>query len=244
MKVIAPLVLVALPALLEAANPRIDSEADAILHRMSDHLARLRSFRVEAQSVNESVMPDGERIDSTGRSRVAVRRPDRLRVDHADPSVDVSLRYDSREIVVYSRRTGYYSVTPAPERLDAAIDTAREKWELDARVADLMADDPYAALMSGVSSARYVGLETIDEVPCQHLAFRGDRGDWQIWIQTGAEPLPRRYAIVSPRQDHPKFTVDLSHWQPDAPLSDEEFIFHPPPGARPISQVPLKGANR
>jgi len=36
-------------------------------------------------------------------------------------------------------------------------------------------------------------------VECEHLAFRGHVTDWQLWIETGAKPVPRKY--VNDQQD-------------------------------------------
>jgi hypothetical protein len=34
-------------------------------------------------------------------------------------------------------------------------------------------------------------------VECDHLAFRNADTDWQIWIESGAKPIPRKYVITS-----------------------------------------------
>jgi hypothetical protein len=224
------------------ARPRdIDPEAAAQVRRMSDFLAGLDSLSVDSDSDDETITAEGERIDVTARSRIALRRPDRLRIDRADRFADVALRYDGRSFTAYSRTDGYYSVATAPRGIDEAISWARDHYGVAAPEADFLLRDPYGALMADASSGRIVGLEIIDGVPCQHLAFRGKRSDRQLWIQTGPEPLPRRYAIVwNEKVGKPKLTVRFTRWRKNPALADEEFAFRPPPGAQPIEFLPIK----
>ena len=37
----------------------------------------------------------------------------------------------------------------------------------------------------------------MDGVVCDHLAFRNLDTDWQIWVESGERPLPRKYVITS-----------------------------------------------
>ncbi|WP_428442365.1 DUF2092 domain-containing protein [Photobacterium sagamiensis] len=42
-----------------------------------------------------------------------------------------------------------------------------------------------------------VGKSVIEGVRCDHLAFRSPYVDWQLWVQEGSEPLPRKLVITS-----------------------------------------------
>ena len=70
---------------------------------------------------------------------------------------------------------------------------------------------------------------------CEHLAFRGEDTDWQIWIQLGDRPLPRKYVITSKAEAAaPQYTVVIKDWKTDAQLSANAFAFTPPPGAQKL----------
>src|SRR4051812_395405 len=53
---------------------RIDPRADAALHRMSDYLAHLETFRVDTTSVDEKVTTEGQKIQEIRESKIAVKR--------------------------------------------------------------------------------------------------------------------------------------------------------------------------
>jgi hypothetical protein len=219
---------------------RIDPRADAALRRMSNYLTSLESFRFRGASVTDLVTPEGQKVQAIADQRVAVKRPNRFRAERQDPAVDAVMRYDGRSFSIYGKRTGYYATAPMPARMSDAIDTLRERYGIDAPAADLFLEDPYAELMRDVMVGRYIGIEPIDGVACQHLAFQGKDVDWQIWIEDGPRPLPRRYAITSKREaGEPEFGIMLTDWDTKATLSDSEFVFKPPTGATRIELRPL-----
>jgi len=222
-----------------AANPEVEPRADELMHSMSDYLSRLPSFRVHSSVVDELVTDDGQKIQHLSASQLAVRRPNKLRTERVGPVTDVVFRYDGKEFSVYGKRTGYFATAPAPATLDAAIDAARERYSIDAPAADLLFSDPYASLMEGVLSGRYIGTEPIGDDSCHHLAFRGKHTDWQIWIKDGPQPLPIRYVITTKDvPGHPQFETSLTAWEPNASLPDSVFKFDPPGGASRIELMP------
>src|SRR5262249_5197921 len=143
----------------------------------------------------------------------------------------------------FGKKTGMWATAAAPGSIDDAIDAARTKLGVEAPGADLLYEDPYAVLTEDVTEGSYIGLEPIDNVNCHHLAFRGKDVDWQIWVQDGPQPLPRRYVITSKTEPtQPEFAVEYSHWQPNAKIADDEFMFTPPAGSKRIEFLP-RGRN-
>ena len=137
---------------------------------------------------------------------------------------------------MHGRGKNLYAQMDAPNDLDAALDFARERLDIEAPGADLLYANAYEGLMEGVRSGRYVGLAEVGGVPCEHVAFRGEDVDWQLWVERGERPLPRRYVIVSRDvQGSPEFAVDLRDWDvgPTA-VAASDFVFTPPRGAREI----------
>jgi hypothetical protein len=230
--VLAPFVASAAPT---DSDVRIDPRADASLRRMSNYLTSLESFRFHSTSVTDLVTKDGQKVQSVAEQQVAIKRPNFLRSDRQDPVVDATVRYDGRTISIYGKRSGYYAIAPMPPRMSDAVDVLRDRYGIDAPAADLFVEDPYGELMQDVVVGHYIGVEPIGGVPCEHLAFQGKDTDWQIWIEQGSRPLPRRYTIVSKHErTQPEFSVMLSDWVPNARIADSEFVFVPPRGSTRI----------
>ena len=52
-------------------------------------------------------------------------------------------------------------------------------------------------MLKEASSGFVVGPSVVGGVKSTHLAFRGAEVDWQIWIENGDKPLPRKYVITT-----------------------------------------------
>jgi hypothetical protein len=226
------------PAASAKVKPAIDPKADEMLRRMSDYLAGLKSFSFAAEHATEVVLKSGEKLEFLADSTVTVQRPNMLRSDRKGEMADVSFIYDGKAMTIYGRRMNMYASADAPPTLDAAIDFARERLNLEAPAADLLYSNPYKVLMEDVVSGTYVADATVDGVKTHHLAFRGNETDWQIWIEDGPRPLPRRFVIVSKKvASDPEFAVELREWNLEPRVTPDMFSFKPPAGAERIDFV-------
>jgi hypothetical protein len=52
------------------------------------------------------------------------------------------------------------------------------------------------SLLNKVKSGGIVGTGWVGDVECDHLAFHQGDVDWQLWVERGARPLPRRIAVT------------------------------------------------
>jgi hypothetical protein len=213
----------------------IEPKADAALHRMSDYLAGLKAFRMETTSVDEKITTEGQKIQEVKESKVAVKRPGQLRVDRAGAKGHAVFRDDGKLFTLYHAEKNVYTDAPAPATLDAAVDTARERLNIDAPGGDLIVTDVYKALMDGVKVGRYVGLEPIGNVQAHHLAMTKKDTDFQLWIQDGPQPVPLRYVIVSKDMTaQPEYTLEMRNWDVNATIADDEFALDVPKGAKRV----------
>jgi hypothetical protein len=65
--------------------------------------------------------------------------------------------------------------------------------------------------------------------------------DWQLWVQAGDKPLPMRYVITSPWQTGaPQLEVSLRNWDTSPPVTEKQFTFSVPDGARKLDAFPVE----
>jgi hypothetical protein len=89
-------------------------------------------------------------------------------------------------------------------------------------------------MMTDVVEAAVIGKGVIDGVECDHLAFRNVETDWQIWIESGAKPIPRKYVITSKGiGEAPQYTLRIKDWKTDVPA--DAFAFKPDPSFKKIA---------
>ncbi len=97
--------------------------------------------------------------------------------------------------------------------------------------------------MQQVHTGVYVGLHEVDGVKSHHLAFRQDGADWQIWIQDGDQPLPRKIVITyKDLPGTPQFVAFLDKWNLSDRQPESVFEFKPPPNASRV-EMPVMGES-
>jgi hypothetical protein len=211
------------------AKQGIEPQAEKLLRQMADYLASLKSFKVQSTSVDEVVTTAGQKIQLASESQIYIQRPNRLRSQQIGAATGMGFWYDGKNMTLTCPSTKSYATVPAPPTIDATIDAARKKFQIEAPGADLLYSRPYEILTEQVTGGRFVGKESIGGVAANHLAFTGEEVDWQIWIQDGQQPLPLRFVITTKTmKSQPEFTVQLSKWEPQASLSESTFAFEAP----------------
>ncbi len=219
----------------------VEPTADRILREMGEYLRTAREFTFRADISYDEVLETGQKVQYGGRSDVAVRRPDRLHAEHRGDERQRRVFFDGRTITIYNVAMNLYSVTEVPSEIDAAIDLVFEKYGFTVPIADLIYADPYQTLIENVQAGFVVGRHAVDGTPCHHLAFSQEAIDWQIWIEDGPRPVPRKLVITYKEEPgSPQYTARLSGWDFQPRLSEHYFEFHPPAGADEIEFLPIQ----
>jgi hypothetical protein len=193
------------------------NDATRILKTMSDFIAMQQNVSITFDSDIEVITPDVQKIQFTNSGTVLMSRPDKLRATRTGGYSDVELFFDGRTATFVSKDDKVYTRLETPGSIDQLIGKLRNEFSLTAPGADLLLSNVYDDLMEGAIDAKHIGLGVIDGVECEHLAFRSTDVDWQIWIETGARPIPRKYVITSKGVGAaPQYTLRIKDWKTDA----------------------------
>jgi hypothetical protein len=234
---LVPLASAQAPAPGPAAPPprRVEERADQELKRMGEFLAKLPHFAFEAEETFDE-LPDGElRRQLTNVRRIAVQRPNHFAADVTGDTLDRASWYDGHTVTVLDKDHNVYATIEAPATIDATIDKLQDEYGVVLPLTDLLYADPYAVLMAGVTYGRYLGMHLAAGVPCHHLAFSQETIEWQIWIDAGERPLPRKLAIsYVDEPGEPQYSATIRRWTLDAKVPDGLFTFEAPEGAQKI----------
>jgi len=226
------------PLAAHAQSAAIDPEAVKILRQSTDYLASLKNFRMEAVSMLEVVTPDGQKLQFDHRTAATVQRPNKLRVDRIGELVSQTFYYDGKTLSVNLPRERYYAAVPAPKTLEETLDFARDQLSIIAPGADLLYRNAFDRLTDGLTGAMIVGESVVAGVRCDHLAFRNAEVDWQICIDQGKKPLPRKLVVTSKKMKQaPQFIVLVSRWETAPKVDKSTFDFSPAKGAMKIDFI-------
>ena len=223
-----------------AAEPE-DSEARAlsILKKSADFVSKAKRFRLHAELAYDVVQEDGETLEFGATRTVTVRRPDRTYAESLRRDGHKTRFYfDGQAATKYDVDQNVYASAKIPGTLDAMLDYLIDRIGVPAPLADLSYSDLYSVMREKIDTGFHVGPSMVQGVACQHLAFQDEDADWQIWIEDGDQPLPRRIVITYKTfPGSPQFRAHLIDWDLEPKVPDSLFTFERPTGAQQIPFV-------
>ena len=167
----------------------IEPRALEALRYMGGYLRSLNRFSVDAQTMRDELLPDGEKVT-----------------------------------------------------IGATLDSARTRYGIEMPLADLFLWGTPRDGVDELTSARYIGPAFVDGVDTDQYAYRQGGADWQLWVQRGNTPLPRKLVITTTDETaRPQYVASLK-WNLTPAVSDAMFTFTPPQDASRIVFAPNAGA--
>jgi hypothetical protein len=224
----------------------IDSKAVNALRTMGAYLRTLKSFGVEVKGAKDDVMSDGQKILISGTVNYLVRTPDRMRAEINTDRKQRTIYYNGKTMTLYAPRMHYYATVNAPPTVQQMLDTVRAKYGVELPISDLFLWGTPRDGVSDLTQARYIGPSSVDGIQTDQYAFRQEGTDWQIWIEQGSRPLPRRLVITSvDKPEAPQYFATMM-WNLTANTDDANFVFTPPDDAKqiPWNQTTVASARK
>ena len=235
----AIVVLVGFAVAAQAQPAGIADEAQQLLKASTDFLASQQQFSADTRNTLEIVLTSGQKIEVNHTARQSVQRPNKLRAERSGDLVEQLFIYDGKSLTLHNPQANAYAQVAAPDTLEAMLDFARVELDIVAPAGDMIYENAYDILMDEVTDGFVVGKAVIEGVRCDHLAFRAPHVDWQIWIQEGDQPLPRKLVITTrDLVNAPQFAVTVTHWNMRPTFDAHTFVFTPPADATKVDFLP------
>ena len=189
------------------------ADAKRLLKAMSDYLGAQKAISFDYDVNLELVSKQQQKIGLVSSGTMTLDRPDKLHLTRTGGFANVEMVFDGKTLTLLGKNTNLYTQLEAPGTIDQLVDVLRDKYHRPVPAADLLMSDPYKELMPLVKEAKDLGSGVIRGTECDHLAFRTDDVDWQIWIAQGAHPYPCRYVITSKKvTSWPQYALDMWGW--------------------------------
>ena len=202
---------------------------------MTDYTAGQKSISATFDSDIEVITPDLQKLQFTSSGQIRLERPDKLRIKRTGGYTDVDLVFDGKMVSLYGNNAKAYVQADAAGTIDQLIDRLQSTAGGAMPGTDLLLSNAFDELTATVIEARHIGQGVIDGVECEHLAFRGVDTDWQIWIESGARPIPRKYVITSKTlAAAPQYSLKIKEWKTDVPAEADTYVFKPPADAKKV----------
>lgn len=212
----------------------VEPEAVDALRRMSAYLISFDTAQIVTESSLDAVTNDGQRIQMDGLTTYKVRKPNGFVIDYQSAMKARRFYYDGKTFTVFSPKLGFYAQAPAPATNREVLDQIYKRYGIALPLEDLFRWGDNEDRIKALKSAYEVGPAVIDGVETNHYAFREETIDWEIWLEKGDRPIPRKLVIVD-RTDpaRPTFTSRLQ-WTVNPSFTDADFAFVPDADAKRI----------
>ena len=218
----------------------VDPDADKIMKTMSSYLGETETFSMNADIDFEVVSRNGQKLQLSSFATAVLKRPAEFHIQRKGMIANAEFIFDGKTLTLYGKNLNAYAQIEVPGTIDDAIRAYELETGIPAPGADLLFDDPYAILSSGVESSAYLGIAYVNGVECHHLAFREAKVDWQLWVKTGDAPLPMKYVITSKwHTAAPQYEIRFRDWNTNPQINDEQFTFSAPEGATRLETIPV-----
>jgi len=215
----------------------ISTDVRDALTRMSKTLLA-NDFSFQSNTLRAYAGPTGELLHIVHKTKIIVRRPDRLLVDAAGDDGTTKMFYDGIDLTIYGAEAKQYARIPVSGNIQEMVDAAEARLGIDMPLADFLSNDPDKSLLAGVTSGGQVGMATIDGVRCRHFFFiQSPDLELELWLEDNDKALPRRlFVTYQSLPGRPSFFAELSNWDFSSHHPDTDFVFQPPAG---VAQVEL-----
>jgi hypothetical protein len=222
-------------AILGGGAAQAADDAEAILKKMSDYVSSQKTLSIAYDTDIEVITPELQKIQFTSSGSVLLSRPDKIRATRTGGYVDLEFTFDGKTATMLGKNENVYAQIDVPGSVDNLVEKLRSNYGADMPGADLLLANIFDTLTEDVIEAAHIGSGVIDGVECEHLAFRNRETDWQIWIEAGPKPIPRKYVITSKAvAAAPQYTLRIKRWDADGPAPADAFAFKKPADAKQV----------
>ena len=211
-------------ATTQATAPDVDPRAVDALRKMSTFLQTLQTFRLISEASLDVITVQDQKVQLDMVTTYQVKRPG-MRIDWVSDQKNRQFYYDGSKFTLVAPTLGYYATVDAPGTNREFLDALYDKTGVELPLADLFrwADADHEDDIAKLTSAFSVGTATLEGVETDHWAYRTAEFDWELWIDQGDRPLPRKFVLID-RTDPtlPAFIAHLT-WQLNPNLDPAAF---------------------
>ncbi len=223
----------------------IEPAAMTELNKMGAYLRTLKVFQINAVTTTDDVADDGQVIEAGAVWDILARTPDRLRLELKSDDQHRFYFYNGKTVTIFAEVANFYATVPAPPTITQLHTDLYEKYNIELPLSDLFYWGTSHSNSGQITSARDYGPSTIGGVTCEQYGFRQPGVDWQVWIQAGDYPLPRKLVITTTSDAaRPRHSAVLT-WNLAPSFNEATFDFQPPSDAHRITlaaSTPAPGA--
>jgi len=207
-----------------AAAPSIAPLADKLLTGACQALAASKAFTFHAEILFDELLPQAVKVQFAGAMDFALQRPDELMVDYRSDLGSKTLWYQGTTLTILDPSHNVYSTLSVPGSIDGMLEQVATSHGLTIPLTDLAFSDPCQNLRKEIIFGGYIGINDVNGVDADHLAFSSSREDLQLWLARSGKPIPLKLVITYRTElGSPEYIATFSDWQFPTEIPSSRF---------------------
>jgi len=224
------------PASTAVPPPTVVEAADRLLKQMGAYVGSAEQLTFRADITFDHVLPSGQKLQFAAVENVALQRPNGLYIEWSGDLGDRKFWYDGKTATIYDPDTIFYGADAVPPALDDMLEKLIKQLNFTPPLVDFLYSDPYKSVRGTIQYGFTTGDSQINGRNCRGLAFVEKNIDWQIWIDSGPQPVPCKLLITYKNNSSlPQFSAIFSDSDFSPRIAVSTFTPELPPGTQKIS---------
>ncbi|MCC6712038.1 MAG: DUF2092 domain-containing protein [Candidatus Dadabacteria bacterium] len=202
----------------------IDSEAAAALQSMSNYLGSRSDYSFKADIMYDEVLGSGLKVQYGAEAVAYLTKPNKFAVSYTTERGGYRLWYTAGQATILQIPENDYAAATLPGTVDQALTKLSDEYAFDPVLSEFLFINTFKTLTKNVTGGRSLGPSRVSGAMCRHLIFQGNDIDWQIWIEDGNRPVPRKLVITyKSRPESPQFIALIKDWVADKTIRDAAY---------------------
>ncbi|MBV8773698.1 MAG: DUF2092 domain-containing protein [Deltaproteobacteria bacterium] len=233
------------PADAPSATPAIDAKVRQILDKACRQLSSTKTITYHAEITFDSVLSSGVKIQYAAALDTAIQRPDHLTINYKSDLGAKVIWYDGKNLTIYDPAHRAYATTAAPPSIDSMFRQVADEKHLSIPLEGFDFSNPCKRAYRDIQRAKYIGVNDVDGVDCDHLGFIQQEADWQLWVDHAGKPLPKKIVITYKKvPSQPQWSAVFSDWRFNQKLPASLFQPRLPKGVTKSSFIGARENQR
>lgn len=223
------------------AEDKLDQKVVELCKQVGDLYKHAKTWHAEGTFVTK-FEKDGQKREINVSAVYEIERPNRLSLKtqlDGDAKNGPDVVCDGKKLTVYRKGLKQYVQEDAPKDMNELSNKLIQAGPVLVGMLShsVLNDDPAGALLEGVNSCSYVGIEKVDGTPAHHMKFSQDQFDWEMWVAAEGKPFVLRMSqSVDGGNGKATSTETYKKWTVDAPAGKDSFTFSPPKDATKVDE--------
>jgi hypothetical protein len=226
---------------VQASVPNIDPHADELLSKTCAALGTADAFTFHAEILFDKVLPPAVKVQYAAEMNFALQRPGEISVDYHSDLGGKQLWYQNDTLTIFDEPHEMYASMKVPSSIDTMLDQVERTEHLTLPLSNLAYSDPCMRIRKQIIFGSYIGVNDVNGVDCDHVAFSSRNIDLQLWLDRSGKPVPRKMVInYRTEPGAPEYIAVLSDWKFPKEISDGHFKPQLPKDAKRIEFLKVK----